>query len=132
MLAVQLLAKPFLDDIPAVAGFGIGLEIFQSLVEDFAVPFRDGNRLGSCRDTVSQRLQIVDLLVDRRCVETGRRQRHRFWLRLLCSALSGRHKPPPDNGDGHPAKLVPSKRLRSAHCSLVGPQRCELCWGGKT
>jgi len=56
MLVVQLPAKPLLDDIPAVARCGIGLEIFQSLIEDLAVPVRDGNSLGSCRDTVPQRL----------------------------------------------------------------------------
>ena len=78
MLLIQFPAKPLLNDIPAVAEFGICLEIFQPLVKDFAVPIRDGNRIGSCRNSAPKRLEIVDLLVDRQFVETGRRQRHRL------------------------------------------------------
>ena len=74
MPAIQLPAKSFLDHIPVVAGVGVVLEILDPLVEDLAMPFRDRNRLRTCRDSVPQRLQIVNLLVDRQVVETGRRQ----------------------------------------------------------
>jgi hypothetical protein len=77
--AVELLAEPFLNNIPAVAGTGIGFEIFDALVEDFAVPIRNRNRLRCRRDPVPQRLQVVDLLVDRQLVETGRRKENGFW-----------------------------------------------------
>src|ERR1700730_15332492 len=78
MPAIEFSAKSFLDDIPAVAGLRVGLVILQPLVEDLAMPFRDRNCLGTCCDSVPQRLQIVDLLVDRQVVETRRRQRDRF------------------------------------------------------
>jgi len=77
--AVELLAEPFLNNIPAVAGTGIGFEIFEALVKDFAVPIRNRNRLRCGRDAVPQRLQVVDLLVDRQLVETGRREGNGFW-----------------------------------------------------
>src|SRR4030095_7063238 len=55
-----------------------GLQVLQALIEDLTVPFGNRNRLGSGCDAVPQRLQVVDLLVDRQIVETGRRQRD--WL----------------------------------------------------
>jgi hypothetical protein len=62
--AIELLAEAFLNSLPAVTSLWVGLEVLQALVEDFAVPIGNGNRLRSCRDSVPQRLQVVDLLVD--------------------------------------------------------------------
>ena len=45
MAAVELLAEAFLNNLPAVAGVRIGFEVLQALVEDFAVPVRNRNRL---------------------------------------------------------------------------------------
>ena len=59
MLLIQFPAKPFLDDIPAVAGFGIGLEIFQPLVKDFSVPIRDGKSRVAAARTLGIRLWIM-------------------------------------------------------------------------
>ena len=47
---MQFDAKPFSDDVPALAGVGIGLVVLQAFVQDFAVPFGDGHLLGSRGD----------------------------------------------------------------------------------
>jgi hypothetical protein len=78
VLVIQLPAKAFLDHIPAVARIGIGFEVSQPFVEDFAVPFRDRNAFGRGRDSVPERLQVIDLLVDLQIVEAGRWQRHKL------------------------------------------------------
>jgi hypothetical protein len=62
--AVELFAEPFLNNVPGVAGTGIGFEIFQALLEDFAMPIGNRNRLGSRCDSVPQPLQVVNLLID--------------------------------------------------------------------
>ena len=62
--AIELLAETFLNSLPAVTSLWVGLEVFQALVKDFTVPIRNRNRLRSCSDSVPQRLQVVDLLVD--------------------------------------------------------------------
>jgi len=41
MPLVQHAAKPLVNHIPAVAGVTIALEIHESFVEDFAMPFED-------------------------------------------------------------------------------------------
>ena len=69
--SVELLTEPFLHDIPGVTGAGSGFEIVQSISQDFPVPVGNRNRLWGGRNSVPQRLQVVDLLVDRQLVETG-------------------------------------------------------------
>jgi hypothetical protein len=78
VVAIELLAEPFLNDLPGVTRVGIGLEILQALVDDFVVPVWNRDGLRTRGDSVPQRLQVVDLLVDRQVVETGRRQRDWF------------------------------------------------------
>jgi hypothetical protein len=51
-VAIQLRSKAFLDDVPAFSGHWIGLDIPHARVEDFAMPIRGGNGLGSRRDSV--------------------------------------------------------------------------------
>jgi hypothetical protein len=68
----QCFAKPFADDIPALAGVRIRFVILQAFVDDFAVPFRDGHLLGSGGDSIPQRLDVLDLLVDREPIESWR------------------------------------------------------------
>src|SRR6187401_2365926 len=74
VVAVELLSEAFLHNLPAVTDGRIGFEVLQTLVQDFAVPIGNGNRLRSGRYSVPQRLQVVDLLVDRQVIETGRRK----------------------------------------------------------
>jgi len=62
------------DDLPAVTRARIVFEILQAFVDDVPVPVGDGNRLGRGRDSVPKRLQVVDLLVDRKIVKSGRRE----------------------------------------------------------
>jgi hypothetical protein len=76
--AVELLPEAFLHNLPAVTGGRIGFEVLQALVEDPTVPFGNGNRRRRGRYSVPQRLQVVDLLLDRQFVETGRRKRDGF------------------------------------------------------
>jgi len=78
VLVIQLLVKPIPDVVPNVAGSGIVFEVLHPLVEDLAVPFRHGNAFGRCRDSVPQRLYVVDLFVHRQIVKTGWWQRYRF------------------------------------------------------
>jgi hypothetical protein len=77
-LAAELLAKTFLDDVPVVAGVRIDVELLHALVDDLAVPVgnREGLRRG--RDSVPQRLQVIDFFVDRQVIETRRREWNGF------------------------------------------------------
>jgi hypothetical protein len=74
---VEFLAEAILDSLPVIAGVGIGFEIPQPLVDDFSMPVRYRNRLGRRRDSVPQRLQVVDLFVDRQVIESRRGKRDR-------------------------------------------------------
>ena len=115
----DLLAEPFLNDLPAVAGFRIGLQVVQSLVENFTVPIGNRESSRSRCDAVPQRLQIVDLLVDRQLVETGRRQRD--W-RLLPTSFPGFRTPSACfSGDFYPASREIKQERRSTDHILANP-----------
>ena len=77
-VVVELLPEAFLDDVPVVAGVRIDVELPYALVDDLAVPARNRDRLRRCRDSVPQRLQVVDFLVDRQVIEARRREWNGF------------------------------------------------------
>src|SRR5690348_14771853 len=51
---IELPAESFLNNLPAVAGVWIGLQVLQAFIEDFVVPIGNGNRLGRGCDMVPQ------------------------------------------------------------------------------
>jgi hypothetical protein len=63
-------SKSFVNNVSGVTGVGIGFKFLRPLVDDFAVLVRDRNRLRRGRDSVPQRLQVVDLLFDRKVVKS--------------------------------------------------------------
>jgi len=71
IVTVELLAQAFLNSVQAVTSVWVGLTVFQAVVDDLVVPVRNWNRLGVAGDPVPQRLQVVNLFVDREVVEAG-------------------------------------------------------------
>jgi hypothetical protein len=74
--AVQLSSESFLNDLPAFTCAWIGVELLQAIIDDLPVPIWNRNRIGRSRDSVPKRLQVVDLLIDRQIVESGRWKRN--------------------------------------------------------
>jgi hypothetical protein len=72
---LELLAELFLNDIPAATDSRNGFEILRAFVEDLALLVRNRNRLRSGGNSAPERLQVIDLFVDRQVVEGGRRKR---------------------------------------------------------
>src|SRR5262245_2253411 len=85
--AIDFLAESLLHGLPAVAGVWIRFEILQTLLDGCPVPLRNRHCLRSRGDAIPQRLQVVDLLLDRQVVETGRRQRDWCGHEASCKSL---------------------------------------------
>jgi hypothetical protein len=63
---------------PGSTTFAIGLQSIPTLFEQLEVPCRRRNVVGSTRDSVPEGLHVVDLIFDRKFVET--RWRDGEWL----------------------------------------------------
>lgn len=50
--AIERFTETFVNSFPAVTSLWAGVEVLQALVDDLAVPVRNGNCLGSGRDSI--------------------------------------------------------------------------------
>ena len=81
--------EAFVNSLPAVTSIRVGFEVLQALPDDFPVPVRNRNRLRAGGDSLPERLQIVDLLVDREVVKSRRWKMERGWpYRRRTAAIS--------------------------------------------
>ena len=60
------------DLFPRSSWNGVRGQLSEPLLEDFSVPVRDRNLLRGCSNTTPERLNVRDLVVDGKIVETWR------------------------------------------------------------
>ena len=64
--------------IPWTTTFAVGLQSISTLLKQLEVPRRRRHVVGTTRDSAPERLHVVDLIFDRKLVETRRRNGERL------------------------------------------------------